>query len=122
MYTPKPGRRRKTQSVLSIRFSREVKAALTQRAKLRGRAEGRKVPPGEIARDLLVYALQETDETQRALTVDELLLDVLAACLFSRRALELVLSEHDGLSERLFRACRAEVTQRIGARRLWRPS
>ena len=122
MYTPKHGRRRKSQSVLSIRISRETKAALTHRAKLRGKAQARKVTPGEIARDLLIYALQETDETQRALTVDELLLDVLAACLFSRRALELVLSEHDGLSEKLFRACRAEVTRRIGSHRLWRTS
>ena len=118
MHTPEPGRRRKPQSVLSFRISREAKAALTHRAKLRSEAKARKVTPGEVARDLLVYALQETDETQDALTVDELLLDVLAACLFSRRALELVLSDHDGLAERLFRACRAEVTRRIGDRRL----
>ena len=97
-----------TQSILSIRISRELKAVLTQRAKLRGEADARKVTPGEIARDLLVYALQKTDETQRALTVDELLPDVLAACFFSRRA----------LSERLFRARRAEATRRIGDRRL----
>ena len=94
MYTPKPGRRRKTQSVLCIRISREARAALTQRAKLRGEAEARKVTPGEIVLDPLVYTLQDTDDTQRALTVDELLLDVLAACLFSLRALELMLREH----------------------------
>lgn len=120
MHTPDPSNATKPSSVLSFRVSREAKAALNRRAKLRTKAEARTVSPSEVARDLLEYALQETEETGDAISFDDLIAEVLASTLFSRRALELVLSEHKGLAEKLFRACRAEVTRRTRGRRLWR--
>lgn len=106
------GVKRRRRPNLSFRVSHDVKAALEKRARLRSAAQKQKVTPSDVARGLIEHALALTDEETGAAPDESLLDEVMASALFARRAFELVLSSHEGLAEKLLRACRKEVRRR----------
>lgn len=103
---------------VSFRISHRAKEAIQRRAEMRSVAENREVRPGEIAREALEYGLEILAGQHQPPDAEELVDDVMASALFSRRALELLLHEHREMSEKLLRACRADVKRRKHGRRL----
>lgn len=103
---------------VSFRVSHEAKEAIQRRAQLRSRAEGRDVRPGEVAREVLEYGLTLIEHLDQMPDLEALVDDVMASALYSRRALQLLLAEHEELSEKLLRACKADVKRRKHGRRL----
>lgn len=116
MQADDPGTKEGPLPTIAFRVSHETRAALWRRAALRSRAEGRKIKPGRIARELLDYALQATEAGHQDTGLEDLLDEVMASSLFSRRALEVLLADDRELAEKLLRACRAEVQRKKNGR------
>jgi hypothetical protein len=109
MFTQDPGAEGAILSNLCFRLSAEMKAAIQRRAALRSQQANRPIKPGQVVRELLEFALAATEDNSAAASGDELVEEVMASALFARRALELVLSTHQGLADKLLEAARAEV-------------
>ena len=118
MFTNDPGDESAILSNLCFRLTPSMKAAINRRAALRSQEENRPIKPGQVVRELLEFALAATEENAGSTSSDDLLDEVMVSALFARRALELVLSSHDGLADKLLEAARAEVKRKRGALRM----
>src|SRR5687767_14837899 len=61
MHTPNSRKRNRRSTNLSLRISETTKEQIERRAVLRTRQQQRRIKPGQVARELLEYALTITD-------------------------------------------------------------
>ena len=118
MFTNDPSDESAILSNLCFRLTPSMKAAINRRATLRSQQENRPIKPGQVVRELLEFALAATEENAASTSSEDLLDEVMVSALFARRALELVLSSHDGLADKLLEAARAEVKKKRGTLRM----